>query len=113
MPSDSKQDLRSLTLAELMAGLDEPVQPVRSSAEIWLESEGWRPGSTKRAGTELYPKYLKWLEAHPEVGSLLGVREWGKVMTARFKKGRAATGYFYYISRESDAEVVRKVTQDF
>lgn len=99
MSDRPKLSLESLSVEELMQGLEGTDPATYNSVELWLKEEGYYPGSTRVEADQLYANYLKWFEDAQIEGRRLDVRSWGKVMIGRFKRGRTKRGSSYYISR--------------
>lgn len=99
MKKPSEMDLASLSLEELMQGIEAVSLAASTSVDNWVESEGYFPGTTRVQAQTLYDKYAIWLEANPEAGRRYDIKSWGKLMSAKFKRGRSKYGSHYYISR--------------
>lgn len=102
-PKLERDALEHASLDDLLDGLH-PV-PVKqpSALAIWLEQEGYFPGTSRIQAAELYARYVAWRASHPEIdGPVEQLRVWGKAMSSRFRTTRGKSGMLYWISRQRE-----------
>jgi hypothetical protein len=105
MTQPPKSDIRELSVEQLLGDLPTAAPRTPNPIDLWIESAGVYPGTTKVPSTKLYLEYQAFMAANPDLGRTLAIRVWGKYMVTKFKKGRGKTGQFYYISRERDVTI--------
>jgi len=101
-------DLTTASLDDLLAGLDGTPGREPHTIDLWIESEGYYPGTKRVPAADLHAKYLEWLATRPDLlpkARATEIRQFGKFMATRFKSGKSNRGTFYYISRERVVEI--------
>lgn len=102
--------IKDAKLQELLDGLDAEITPEPCSLDKWLKSEGYYPGSSRMKVCDLHERYKKWHAQHiGNIEKALTLRQFGKEMVRRFKRGRDMHGAFYYISRRKDPKIPAEI----
>ena len=100
----SDLDLSSLTLDDLLQGIEDRAGRPPDLVDSWIKSEGYYPGQTRVPASELYASFKDWARLQGAT-KIPPASHWGVAMARRFKRGRSKVGKFYYISRESESDI--------
>lgn len=104
-PPQDPTDLSQLSDEQLLAGLATADLSPRNPIDIWIESAGVYPGTTKVPSAKLYAEYREFMLSRPDLGQPRAIRVWGKYMVTKFKHGKGEKSQFYYVSRERDVVI--------
>src|SRR5687768_1696350 len=101
-----KLDIRQLDTEALLQDFTVPASNAPSPLDMWLESAGIYPGTTRVGARELYDAFRAWCQANAGIIDKIPViHVWGRDMAMRFKRGKGKRGNFYYISRERQVDI--------
>lgn len=106
-----KPVIESLEIDDLLRDLEGRADRPPSLIEMWLDSQGYYPGTSRMTATELLEIFQDWYRVRPELSvyPLPGPTAFGMEMGRRFKRGRGSRGNFYYISRKKDPSIPRNL----
>jgi hypothetical protein len=97
----SKREIQAADLNELLGGLAVRASGGPDPVDTWANAEGYYPGDTKVASSELWRRFRAWHAQNcPDDLQPPTLKHFGVVMSRRFRKGRGKMGIFYYISRK-------------
>ena len=101
------RDIGSLSTDELLEGFAARTTPELGPVETWITTQGYYPGETKIGALELYHRYRDWHREQPDYLGQKAVssKVFGLIAGSRFRKGKAKSGFIYYISRTPKIDV--------
>lgn len=99
-----KLNIQDVSTDDLLAAISDRAPKPPEPIPMWLETEGYFPGTTRILASELYARFCTWY-AEQQAFSANGAKvptlyHWGTEMTRRFKKGRGKHGVYYWVTRE-------------
>jgi len=97
-------DIKDLLLDDLLAATVDRTTTPATIIDTWIIAEGYYPGQTRIAASELLDRFRKWAISQG-VTTPMNHNTFGEDMRRRFKVGRRRAGVFYYISRESVVDI--------
>lgn len=108
---DDKPRITTLSLHDLLGGLEGRPPLAARSVESWLKAEGYYPGGSRVPAADLHARYAAWCAQHADMlgHKPLPIEKWGAEMRRHLRHGRSSRGIFYYISRSPIADVPENV----